>query len=136
MRRLLVVLPLLLVGCLKKSTKTIKRSISTMDRFNFNRHWADVGLPPAAINTIQIDTPLCYKITSQGQSRDKIAKHYRRQLLLNGWEIIGELSAESVHTIVGRQKNQAVVISLRQLVSKKSDPLLIEVDLRKCLQPD
>lgn len=136
MRRLLVVLPLLLVGCLKKSTKTIKRSISTMDRFHFNRHWADVGLPPAAISAVQIDSPLRYQITAQGQSRDKIAKHYRRQLLLNGWDIIGELSTGSVHTIVGGQKKQAVVISLRELISKKSDPILIEVDLHRCLQSD
>lgn len=136
MRRLLVVLPLLLVGCLKKSTKTIKRSISTMDRFHFNRHWADVGLPPAAISAVQIDSPLRYQITAQGQSRDKIAKHYRRQLLLNGWDIMGELSTDSVHTIVGGQKKQAVVISLRELISNKSDPILIEVDLHRCLQSD
>lgn len=137
---------LCLGGCMKKTVQKTKRSINPMDRFLFQRDWADIGMPLGTLSCTAPHEHIAH-LTVIDQSLDRLVTWYRRQLLVEGWDLGGQVVTPTSATLVGIKPSQSVVIILTQedeTVSKKAqkakkqdkmkpEQMIIKVELYRCL---
>ncbi|MCL4380064.1 hypothetical protein M1466_01035 [Candidatus Dependentiae bacterium] len=134
MLRYLMMIPLVLVsGCLKKSSRNVQRSISSMDRFVFQRDWVDIGMPVGACQCIA-HSDHHVELLIVGSAMESLIAWYRRELMRHGWDIAGTSVADDTAMLVAIKPTQALVVTLTEKpTTSTKEQQAITVAIRRCL---